>query len=266
MSGFDKDWLALREPADIAARDPALVDRLAHALHVPSPALLDIGCGTGSTYRTLHTRLPEAACWTLLDYDPALIAEARRRIGDERVSFCQFDLNQLEDLPLEGIDCVTASALFDLCSPAFCDRFVARISAAGAGLYAALNYDGLMSWSIKHPLDADITRDFNAHQQRDKGLGPALGPSATGYLEAALTDAGYTVLIADSPWILGRDASRLQNELLAGIANAVSETGNLTSEEVSAWLKFRNEAVMADDSLCRIGHTDILALPVVSGR
>ena len=55
MSGFDKDWLTLRESADLRARDPQLlataigaIERAAH------PCVLDIGCGTGSTYRALR--------------------------------------------------------------------------------------------------------------------------------------------------------------------------------------------------------------------
>lgn len=267
MSGFDKDWLALREPADMAARDPALLQQLSRALTRSSPQLLDIGCGTGSTYRTLRPKLPESTRWTLLDYDPALIAEARRRIGSENgVTFCQFDLNQLDDLPLQGIDCITASALFDLCSAAFCDRFAARIAGENVGLYAALNYDGVMTWTVPHALDAEVVRDFNTHQQSDKGLGPALGPSATSYLKDALTKEDYTVLVADSPWILESNAGELQVELLSGIANAVLEVGNLRPEAVSSWLAFRTDAIAQDGSLCRIGHTDLLAMPSLNAR
>ena len=52
------DWLALREPADAAARSAELVDRLA----LRPPLLIhDLGSGTGSMARWLAPRLPGAA-------------------------------------------------------------------------------------------------------------------------------------------------------------------------------------------------------------
>jgi trans-aconitate methyltransferase len=170
MSGFDKDWLALREPVDQRARADALVERLSrHLEEAEAPAIIDIGCGTGSTWRSLSGRLPLAATWQLLDYDPLLLAEAERRIGGAGdVTFRQFDLNQFEDLPLEKVTVVTASALFDLCSADFCNRFAEALVRSKTGLYAALNYDGVIEWSVRHPLDGQVVIDFNQHQRSDK--------------------------------------------------------------------------------------------------
>ena len=80
MSGFDKDWLALREPVDLRARDASMVERFSrHLEEVLAPVIVDIGCGTGSTWRSLSDRVPRTAQWQLLDYDPLLLAEAERR-------------------------------------------------------------------------------------------------------------------------------------------------------------------------------------------
>ncbi len=72
--GFDADWLAMREPADHAARDRAGVERA-----LPERALtraVDLGGGTGSTLRYLIPRLGGRQQWWLLDHDPALLAAA----------------------------------------------------------------------------------------------------------------------------------------------------------------------------------------------
>jgi SAM-dependent methyltransferase len=262
MSGFDKDWLTLREPVDRQARASSLVDELAQHLEASAaPSILDIGCGTGSTWRSLASDLPAATRWTLLDYDPLLLLEAERRIGVGTVSFRQFDLNEVEALPLSDVTVVTASALFDLCSAAFCDRFCALLGRAGTGLYAALNYDGVMTWSVRHPLDAQVVEDFNRHQHFDKGLGPALGPDATEYLRQSLEYRGYRVHIDDSPWVMGPANSSLQEAFLLGLEKPMSEIGNLTQAEIGAWLKFRLSAISQNNSSCVVGHTDILALP-----
>ncbi|MBP1849484.1 class I SAM-dependent methyltransferase [Rhizobium halophytocola] len=262
MSGFDKNWLALREPADRAARSVSQMGELATRFEGAGdkPRILDIGCGTGSTYRSLSEILPDATRWLLLDYDPLLLEEAERRIGSsDRIDFRRHDLNDLDGLPLDGVQAVTASALFDLCSQAFCARFVKRIAKAGCSLYAALNYNGVMRWSVSHPLDDVVAADFNRHQRTDKGFGPALGPDATDCLARQLRDEGYSISLGDSPWRMRPDQADLQAAFLDGLRQPLAEIGSLSSAEIDTWLAFRQQAITAEGSLCEVGHTDLLA-------
>ncbi|OQP86676.1 methyltransferase type 11 [Rhizobium rhizosphaerae] len=263
MSGFDKDWLALREPADRAARAKPMVEALRrHLRQERAPMIIDIGCGTGSTWRSLSPDFPAQTRWRLLDHDPLLLAEAARRIGATgTVSLHEFDLNQAESLALDGVSMVTASALFDLCSDAFCARFARLLAARGVGLYAALNYDGRMEWSIAHPLDRQVVEDFNRHQRIDKGLGPALGPEATAHLVRQFEALGYRTEVASSPWELGPDEAALQAALLKGLEQPLGEIGSLTSGDIRTWLDFRLAAVRKAGSRYVVGHADFLALP-----
>lgn len=263
MSGFDKDWLALREPVDQRARATTLVDHLArHLGTVAQASVLDIGCGTGSTWRSLEPRVPAGTRWTLLDYDPVLLAEAERHIGGiANVSFRQFDLNEMQSLPLSDVTVVTASALFDLCSADFCNRFAEMLARNGTGLYAALNYDGLMEWSIRHALDGQVAADFNRHQRSDKGFGPALGPDATEHLQYAFEKLGYSVSVGASPWTMGPDDAALQAAFLKGLEQPLTEIGSLTEQDIRSWLDFRLETIGEAGSSCVVGHADILALP-----
>nr|CAD6613514.1 class I SAM-dependent methyltransferase [Rhizobium sp. TCK] len=263
MSGFDKDWLALRETADQAARDMGLVEELATYLQgMDRPFILDIGCGTGSTLRSLQDHLPRYTGWLLLDYDPLLLEEASRRAGTTaNVAFRQHDLNDIDALPLEGASVVTASALFDLCSEKFCAALADRLAAAGCGLYAALNYDGVMRWSPEHPLDGQMTDLFNRHQRTDKGFGPALGPDATACLAGHLKARGFIVTTAESPWRLDESSAALQAEFLGGLRQPLLEASELPDTAIDEWLEFRLAAIGAPGASCLVGHRDLLALP-----
>lgn len=264
MSGFNKDWLALREPVDMRARAKPLVEQLSqHLGGIERPNILDIGCGTGSTWRSLAHRFPAHAKWQLLDYDPLLLAEAERRIGDQQdVYFRQFDLNKIDTLPLTEVSVVTASALFDLCSADFCDHFAETLAVSKTGLYAALNYDGVMEWSVAHPLDEQVAHDFNQHQHFDKGFGPALGPHATAHLKQGFERLGYAVSVATSPWVMGPDDGDLQAAFLEGLEQPLSEIGTLTDVQIRDWLDFRLAKIPETGSSCVVGHSDILALPL----
>jgi SAM-dependent methyltransferase len=249
--GFSADWLALRDPADRAARDAVLARRAAAAAG-PAPVIVDLGCGTGATWRVLSPLLPPGARWRFVDNDPALlkIAAAAAGGGAEAV---EADLGDIAALPLEGATLVTASALLDLMPEAWIAGFAARL---GVPFYAALSYDGRMDWTPDDPRDAAVTAAFNRHQRTDKGIGPALGPDAGPLSAAILRDAGFDVLTADSPWVLGPDMAALQRELTDGIAAAAAEAG---APEAAAWGLDRRDA--AARTTCRIGHVDILALP-----
>ena len=50
---FSAEWLALREPFDRQARNPAVLQRAAAALsRQPSVTIVDLACGTGATVST----------------------------------------------------------------------------------------------------------------------------------------------------------------------------------------------------------------------
>src|SRR5690606_36909985 len=78
MSGFSPEWLALREPADMRARDPGLLAALAaHLAGRDAIEVVDLGCGAGSNIRTTAPALGPVQSWTLVDYDPVLLEAAR---------------------------------------------------------------------------------------------------------------------------------------------------------------------------------------------
>ena len=245
---FSADWLSLREPADHAARDPALLAAAA-AAGGAAPVIVDLGCGTGSTARAMAAALP-AARWRLVDADPALLSQAVETTGG---TAHRLDLGDLDALPLAGADLVTASALLDLMPRVWVEALASRLAAAGLPLYAALSYDGAMRWHPPHPADGAITDAFNRHQRSDKGLGPALGPEAAAATAAAFVARGYIVRLAHSPWRLGPGEMALQAQLVDGIAGAAAGAGCAAAE---GWRATRSGA-----ELCLIGHTDLLALP-----
>ncbi|MBB4002757.1 class I SAM-dependent methyltransferase [Aurantimonas endophytica] len=260
MSGFEARWLDLREPADIAARDTGLLEAAAaYLLAKPHALAVDLGCGTGSTLRTLGPLVP-GLHWRLVDNDPALLAEAeRRRPAGSSVETVLADLGDLDALELRPARLATASALFDLASRNFVAGLARRLSRERIGLYAALSYDGTIAFDVPHPQDAAMVALFNAHQRGDKGLGPALGPDAGAVLAEELAAKGFDVRTAPSPWRLDASMPGLQTKFVEGIAAAVRETGELTEAAIAGWLDARLGVVAS--SGCRVGHLDVLALP-----
>ncbi len=249
--GFSADWLALREPADRAARDDHLL-RQAARLAGDNPVILDLGCGTGATARALSGTLPDTAQWRLLDNDPILLDKASAEIGTSAETYL-VNLADVEALPLDGVTLVTASALLDLVSEAWLSAFAKRLNVP---FYAALSYDGLMRWTPANQTDEAITTAFNRHQRTDKGFGPALGPDAAIRAVEILRDAGCDVQTANSPWKLGPDMAKLHSELVDGISQAACEAG---AQNTEAWSRSRREG--AQKGRCVIGHVDILATP-----
>lgn len=251
---FAADWLALREPADRAARDPALRRAAAAWLGaVRQPLAMDLGCGTGAMRRGLADVLPGGVRWRLVDRDAGLLALAVRE-GGEAVAA---DMARLADLPFDGVRLVTASALLDLASAGWVAALAERVAAAGAGVYATLSYDGRMAFAPERADDVAVTAAFNRHQRREKGLmGPALGPDGAGALAAALVARGYAVRVAPSPWRLGPEQAALAVAFAEGVAAAASEAG----EPAAGWFQARRAAA-ASGLRCTVGHADLLALP-----
>ncbi|PQO22091.1 hypothetical protein C2I36_14890 [Rhodobacteraceae bacterium WD3A24] len=251
---FTADWLALREPADAAARDGDLLARAARlCAGEAAPVIVDLGCGTGATVRALGPLVPQDACWRLVDNDNRLLVAACAAAGERAEPYCR-DLADIEALPLAGAHLVTASALLDLVSGGWLARLVGRLARAGTGFYAALSYDGLMEWMPPDPEDGEVIAAFNAHQATDKGLGPALGPAAGGAAAESFAAAGYTVETRRSPWRLEDGAGALRAELAAGVGRAAGEMGHAGAGD---WVRRRRAGDAA--TRCIVGHLDMLA-------
>ncbi len=189
---FSPEWLALREPADIRARNADVLKAVAaHCANKPAPKIADLACGTGSTFRAISAALPGSQRWTLYDFDAALLEEARRLLPEVPIETIEIDL--LKDLPrvfAPEPDLIVTSAFLDLVSAEWLDQLIGACARHGTPFYAALSYDGRASCDPPHRDDRAIIDAVNRHQRTDKGFGPALGPDAAAYAIRALEKPG----------------------------------------------------------------------------
>jgi SAM-dependent methyltransferase len=266
MTGFSADWLTLREPFDMRARNPLVLDAVAVSLATyPSVRIVDLACGTGSTLRALSARLPRRQNWQLVDNDLGLLARATatRHSGGVVITAVPLDLNRDLEAALDGpVDLVTTSALLDLVSETWLERLAVEIVARTIPFYAALNYDGTADLAPRDPLDATVITAVNAHQRTDKGFGPALGADAADTAIARFKSLGYSVKHGRSDWVMGPQDQEMQNEILAGWAHAAREMDALTLSDTAAWLTRRRGMVAAGNSTLRVGHVDVFATPI----
>jgi hypothetical protein len=267
MSGFSAEWLTLREPHDLRARSPAVLAAVSAAFRSrKSIHVVDLACGAGSTSRAVAAHLPAQQHWDLVDNDPQLLAVACSRASSNEIELntTELDLTLYFEVMLDRAkDLITTSALLDLVSAEWLERLVRRSSAHELPVYAALSYDGRIDLSPADPLDCIVVSAVNAHQQTDKGFGPALGPSAAAAAIAKFEAAGYSVVQSASDWMIGADDQRMQDELLEGWAAAADEVHALSRSDLNRWLFSRKKLVGERVSTMRVGHVDFFAVPSV---
>jgi len=287
---FPPTWLALREPADHRSRAPELLEPLRTWMGMQAERrghVVDLGSGTGSNLRFLAPRLAMAGGeadplpWVLVDHDAALLAEAASLAAAASVSAVSRasaspdpvrSLPPVEtvvgDLATEGIEAVagarlvTASALLDLVSEAWVERLVEACRSHGAAALFALSYDGRVTWTPAHPLDAEVRSAVNTHQHQDKGLGGALGPDATEHTARRFREAGFRVRRAASPWVLGPGDAPLIQPLVEGWVAAAVEARPDREAAFRAWGRDRLALLEGGGTFTlEVGHEDLLALP-----
>jgi len=274
LESFDADWLTLREPADAAARSRILAERLSEWLADRtadrtagrrSVSIVDLGAGTGSAMRWLAPRLSIPQRWRLVDGDAALLDRARDRVPLP-VAGVETTVADLRDADMAALigdaEVLSASALLDLVSADWIDRLVAGCVEAGAAAWLTLSVDGSDAWFPALRGDWAAGRAFARDQARDKGFGPSLGPEAVFHAAKRFREAGFQVMTAKSDWRLGPGAAALQQELLRGHALAAMGADPARGRVHEAWAHRRLYEIAAGRGGVRIGHTDLLALPV----
>ncbi|WP_085918847.1 glycosyltransferase family 4 protein [Halomonas sp. CSM-2] len=279
-SEFAASWLALREPVDHGSRSQRLVTLADEWLSAcPTPhRLVDLGCGRGSNVHFLAPRLSGPQTWTLLDHDTTLLGDARARVmtlrdingqpiaaDTETASFARLDTPALN-----GAHLICASALLDLVSKSWIDQLVAHCAAHRQGVLMALSVTGEWWFTDRHQRPVADDEDqwvldlFRAHQQRDKGLGDALGGRAHATLAAAFKVVNYRVEEADTPWQLladNPDHQPLMTSLIDGWASAAEEHAPDAAGRIADWAAMRRQAVASGELGIWVGHRDLLAVP-----
>ena len=261
--GFSADWLTLREPYDTRAVARGPLERLAEWSGSRSRLrVVDLGSGTGSNLRRTAPSLAPGQTWTLVEWDPALIAAGSARLAGAPVTWNYRRLDLASDLALVAdrpCDLMTASALLDLVSAAWLDELEALRGRLGAALYVSLSYVGGVHWSPADPMDAVAQDLVDRHQRIDKGFGPALGPTAVRALRARLP--ADRVLVEFSPWRLGPDDREIQDELLGGYVVAASVLAPDAEAELAGWGERRRDLIRRGLSHLEVGHEDLLFVP-----
>jgi hypothetical protein len=261
------DWLALREPADAAARSTELADRLCRWVRGRSAGPIvvrDLGCGTGSMGRWLAGRLPGPQHWLLHDQDPALLDRAMAGLpvgvtAEPRPG----DLTELDAVQLAGTTVVTASALLDLLTADEVERLAAACATAGCAALLTLSVTGSVLLTPSDPLDTAFAAAFDAHQRRSVDGRRLLGPDAPPAVAAAFGRHGVAVVRAPSPWRLGPGDDALIEQWMRGWIAAACEHRPSLASEAEDYLHRRLDAAAHGDLRVVVGHADLLALPEI---
>jgi hypothetical protein len=285
VNAFSADWLALREPADVAARSVPLTRAIADSFAREEEVhVLDLAAGTGSNVRYLADHLPARQSWLLLDNNSALLAQVPIRMsswgaargyeptsvrgglvlrGDRRTCHLATRLLDLAALDDDGIFAgralVTASALLDLVSESWLRVLAARCRETGAAVLFALTYDGAIRCAPEEPEDEMVRELVNRHQRTDKGFGAALGPDAAGLTERCFAGLGYRVRREQSDWELSPDAMELHRQLIGGWAQAAAATAPAQAASIRGWRARRLTHVESLQSRLTVGHEDLAA-------
>ena len=263
------EWLALREPADAAARSTELVEVVARtAPPVGRTIVHDLACGTGSMSRWLAPRLAGPQHWILYDWDPDLLRHAAAAMPHAAADGAEItfetrsrDITRLDPADLTGASLITASALLDMLTADEVRRVVTACVGAACPALFTLSVVGRVELAPADPLDQQVTVAFNDHQRRAVGGRRLLGPDAVGIAAEEFTRLGAEVMVRPSPWRLGPADATLAAEWFAGWLGAACEQQPELSGATTTYGNRRRAQASAGRLGVTVGHDDLLVRP-----
>lgn len=262
-------WLALREPADAAARSGELVEVLLQ--HLPGTGrrvIHDLGCGSGAMGRWLAPRLPGPQHWVLHDRDPALLAAALAEPPGPAadgaavtVEARRSDISRVQTDDLAGATLITASALLDMLTKDELDILASLGVATDCPALFTLSVVGRVELTPGDPLDGRVAAAFNAHQRRLTDKGRLLGPDAPAAATEEFGRLGAMVFERPSFWRLGASNAELGRVWFAGWVGAACEQEPELAAHTDAYVRRRLAQARAGQLAVTVEHADLLALP-----
>jgi len=264
-----RSWLALREPADAAARAPDLVERLVRALPPTGRRVIhDLACGTGAMGRWLGPLLPGPQHWVLRDLDQDLLAVALQEVPGPAadgaavtVEARHADVTRLRADDLAGATVITASALLDLLTEDELTALVANCAGAGCPILLTLSVVGRVDLTPADPVDRRVAAAFDAHQRRLTERGCLLGPDAVAFAVEQFGRLGAEVFVGPSPWRLDARQGDLTAEWFTGWVSAACEQQVELAAKTELYTRRRLAQAAAGRLAVMVDHADILVLP-----
>jgi hypothetical protein len=262
-------WLALREPADAAARAPELAEHLVRHLPATGRRLIhDLGGGTGAMGRWLAPLLPGPQHWVVHDRDAGLLEVAVADLPGPAadgaavtVEARQSDITRLYPRDLAGASLITASALLDMLTGDELAGLVAVCAGAACPVLLTVSVVGRVDLTPPDPLDARVAAAFDAHQRRTTTRGRLLGPDAAAAAVEGFGRLGAEVVVRSSPWRLGASQADLAAEWFTGWVGAACEQQAELAAETGAYARRRLAAAAAGQLAVMVDHADLLILP-----
>jgi SAM-dependent methyltransferase len=263
------EWLALREPADAAARARDLADQAARYLPETGLRVIhDLGCGTGAMSRWLAPLLPGPQHWVMRDRDAHLLEVAAARLSSAAadgaavtVETRHSDITRLRPRDLADASLVTASALLDLMTGEEFGELAAVCAGAGCPLLLTLSVVGRVEMTPGDPLDRAVADAFDAHQRRATDRGRLLGPDAVAFAVEEFGRRGTKVEVRPSPWRLAAPHAELAEAWFTGWVGAACEQQIELGAEVEVYKRRRLAQARAGQLAVTVDHADMLILP-----
>jgi hypothetical protein len=262
-------WLALREPADAAARARDLVERLGRQLPATGRRVIhDLGGGTGAMGRWLAPLLPGRQHWVVHDRDADLLDVAAADLPgpapdgvEVTVEAKQSDITRLHPGDLADASLITASALLDILTEDELAGLVTVCAGAGCPVLLTLSVVGRVDLTPADPLDSRVAAAFDAHQRRETSGGRLLGPDAVAAAVEGFGRVGADIVLRPSPWRLGADDAELTAEWFTGWVAAACEQQPEFASEADAYARRRLAEAAARKLAVTVDHADLLVVP-----
>jgi hypothetical protein len=262
-------WLALREPADAAARSAELAERLGRQLPPTGRRVIhDLGGGSGAMGRWLAPRLPGRQHWVVHDRDADLLdlalAHPPGPAADGAavtVEARRSDITELAPRDLAGASAIVASALLDMLTADELAAVLGTCTAVGCPMLLAMTVVGRVAFTPAEPLDARLAGAFNAHQCRARATGRQLGPDAVASAVEDLRATRAEVLVRPTPWRLDATHADLRAEWFEGWVAAACEQEPALAADAGAYRARRQAQAAADELAVTVDHADLLVAP-----
>ena len=264
-----RGWLALREPADAAARAIDLAERLRRQPSATGRQVIhDLGCGTGAMGRWLAPLLSGPQHWVVHDQDADLLEVAAAHPPGPAadgaavtVEAKHTDITRLRPDDLSGATLITASALLDLLTEEELAGLIALCAGTGCPMLLTLSVVGHVKLTPADRLDRRVGDAFDAHQRRVTERGRLLGPDAVARTVEQCGRLEAEVLVRHSPWQLGPAQADLAAEWFTGWINAACEHDASLAAAAVPYTCRRLAQAAAGELAVTVDHADLLVSP-----